>query len=176
MAGRNATNRLHRITLERFDRSEDWIDIVEVLPYLDNSEIKDRALRRDNNGMLVYAINRQRQLRLAFGLRAWSFARTLLDESGAPLYDEDGNERTEPWPLPADPDKRLDEIAKLDGGLGTWLGAEVEEWYDRSRIAPVDPTNATATSSTLPAATAVVGDDTPSSPTDGDPGIDASAS
>ena len=174
MAGRNATNRLHRITLETFDRSPDWVDIVEVLPYLDNSEIKDRALRRDNNGMLVYAINRQRQIRLAFALRAWSFERTVLDESGAPVYDADGVEKTEPWPLPDDPDRRLDEIAKLDGALGTWLGIAAEEWYDRSRIAPLDPTNATASSSTSPASTAVAQDDTPSSPTAGDAGTASS--
>jgi hypothetical protein len=147
MPPRNADSGLVRIYLkDGFEPdSPDHFDVVKVLPLIERSELADAEIEFRGNPFdpagrsTHWARSRALTAQLAKAIRAWSFTR-----AGA-----DGAE--EPWPLPADAEGRAAAVHELGGPLGIWMGEQVNNYYMGLRIAPADPTNGTASSSTTPA-------------------------
>jgi len=143
MPARDVDTSLHRIYLADFDGSADHFDIQRSLPLAERAQLADREMEftgnvHDSRVNMHAAQNRVAVAQLALALRAWSFTRR----------SKDGGE--EPWPLPAEPAAREAEVNRLDETLGAWVAQQVMSYYQSRRIAPVDPTNATGSSSRLP--------------------------
>lgn len=135
-----------------FDQSDYWFEIVARPGAVLFAEIADaiatatRDRRAARHAMVPVGEDapaeidafRDRLIQLRYVLRGWNF--TYTDESGA----------EEAWPLPDEPAARAAEIDALPGPLSLWLSTQTDLYYQRDRIAPVDPPSAPAGSNRRP--------------------------